>query len=168
MLAMEITMAELSFGPSAGSVDAGTVMPDCGISAGTQILTLSGAKPVEFIAPGDRVITRAGARTVTGVEIAVVKNAHVIRISAGVLGKDRPEADMVVPPTQPLLIRDWRARALTGVDQAVMLAGRLVDGDYIRAEIVAEARLVTLRFAEPQVIYAGGLELGCDPVTPGT
>ncbi|WP_168219773.1 Hint domain-containing protein [Pseudotabrizicola formosa] len=167
-MAAEIPMAELSFGPSAGSVEAGTRLPVCGVSAGTIILTLSGATPIEFIAPGDRVITRAGARTVTGVEIAVVKDARVIRISAGVLGKDRPEADLTVPPTQPLVIRDWRARALTGADQAVMAAGRLVDGDYIRAETVAEARLVTLRFAEPQVIYAGGLELACDPGISGT
>ncbi|MFN4153683.1 MAG: Hint domain-containing protein [Paracoccaceae bacterium] len=156
-------MADLSRGTTAGPVDAGTEMPVCGIAAGTPILTLSGVMPVEFVAPGDRVITRAGARTVTAVEIAVVKDARVIRISAGVLGKDRPEADTHVAPRQPLLIRDWRAKALLGADQAVMTAERLVDGDYIRAETLPQARLVTIRFADPQVIYAAGLELGCDP-----
>lgn len=167
MLAAEIMMAELSLGPSAGTVDASTDMPVCGIAAGTVVLTLSGAMPVEFVAPGDRVITRAGARTVTAVEIAVVPQAQVIRISAGVLGKDRPEADVIVTPRQPLLIRDWRAKALTGVDQAVMRADRLIDGDYIRTETVAEARLVTLRFADPQVIFAAGLELCCEAAIPG-
>lgn len=163
MLAAEIAMAELMIGPSAGMVDASLQMPVCGIAAGTPVLTLSGTMPIEYIAPGDRVITRSGARSVTGVDIAVVADARIIRISAGVLGKDRPEADMIVTPSQPLLIRDWRAKALTGVDQALMTAERLVDGDYIRSESLPQARLVTLRFAEPQVIYAGGLELHCDP-----
>ncbi len=156
-------MADMALGTAAGRVTAGTRMPTCGLAAGTPVLTLMGAMPVEFLAPGDRVITRAGARIVTAVEIAVVKDAPMIRVSEGVLGKDRPQADMLVTPSQPILIRDWRARALTGVDQAVMTAERLVDGDYIRPETVAEARIVTLRFAEAQVIYAAGLELGCAP-----
>ena len=141
-------------------------MPLCGIAAGTMILTLKGAIPVEFVAPGDKVITRAGARAVTAVEIAVVKNAQVIRISEGVLGKDRPEADMIVAPQQPLLLRDWRAKALSGVDQAVMRADKLVDGTYISTQTVAEARIVTLHFANPQVIFAAGLELGCETALP--
>ncbi|MBN2630723.1 MAG: Hint domain-containing protein [Rhodobacteraceae bacterium] len=156
-------MAEMTLGAAVGTINAGTNMPTCGIAAGTTVLTLKGAVPVECISPGDRVITRMGARTVTAVEIAVVQNARVIRISEGVLGKDRPEADTTVSPKQPILIRDWRAKALMGVDQAVMAAERLVDGDYIRAEVLAEARIVTLRFDGAQVIYAAGLELGCEP-----
>ena len=154
-------MSELALGTTAGPVNASTMMPSGGMSAGTIVLTLSGAMPVEFIAPGDKVITRAGARSVVAVDIAVVQNARMIRICEGVLGRDRPEADTMVVPTQPILIRDWRAKAMTGVDQAVMTAERLVDGDYIRVEAVPEARIVTLRFADDQVIYAAGLELGC-------
>ncbi len=162
MAALEIILAEMTLGTAAGTINAGTEMPICGIAAGTTILTLMGAVPVEFVSPGDRVITRAGARVVTAVEIAVVSNARVIRICEGVLGKDRPAADTVVSPTQPILIRDWRAKALAGVDQAVIAAERLIDGEYIRAEVLAEARIVTLRFDAAQVIYAAGLELGCE------
>ncbi|MFN7224357.1 MAG: Hint domain-containing protein [Paracoccaceae bacterium] len=157
-------MAEMTLGTAAGTVTAGTDMPTCGIVAGTVVLTLMGAMPVEFVSPGDRIITRAGARTVTSVEIAVVKDARMIRISEGVLGKDRPEADTIVTPSQPIVIRDWRAKALAGIDQAVMAAERLADGEYIRAEVMAEARIVTLRFADAQTIYAAGLELGCEAV----
>ncbi|NEX44824.1 Hint domain-containing protein [Pseudotabrizicola algicola] len=159
-------MADLTQGMTAGRVDAGTTMPQCGIASGTMILTLAGVMPVEFIAPGDKVITRSGARTVTAVEIAVVQDAQVIRISQGVLGKDRPEADMHVSPRQPLLIRDWRAKAMSGLVRAVMAAERLVDGEYIRLETLPEARMVTLHFADPQVIFAGGLELGCETSPP--
>ena len=164
MTTQDTLMTELSLGLSAGTVTAGTQMPTCGMVAGTTVLTLSGAMPVEFVAPGDRMITRAGARTVMAVDIAVVNDARVIRVREGVLGKDRPEADTMVAPKQPVLIRDWRAKAMVGLDQAVMTAERLVDGTYISAELLHEARIVTLRFAEPHVIFAAGLELGCEAV----
>lgn len=143
-------------------------MPRCGLVAGSPVLTLSGVQPVEAISPGDRVITRNGARTVLAVEVSVLAHNRVVRISEGVLGKDRPEADVLVAPGQPILIRDWRAKALAGADQAVMAAQRLCDGAYIRAEELDEIRIVSLRFAAPEVIYSAGLELGCDAVQDNT
>lgn len=139
-----------------------STMPRCGIAAGAPVLTLSGVQPVEFISVGDRVITRNGARTVKAVEISVIRNDHVIRISEGVLGKDRPEADLLVAPNQPILIRDWRAKALAGATQAVVAAAKLADGEYIRKEAQEEIRIVSLRFEGPEVIYVAGLELGCE------
>jgi len=136
-----------------------------GITAGTLVLTLDGELPVQFLAPGDRVITRSGARAIEAVEVTVVRGAEMIRITASALGHDRPETDLFVAPTQPILVRDWRARALYGTDSAMVEAHRLADGDYIRRETVAEVRVFTLRFATPEVIYAGGLELACDPET---
>lgn len=158
-------MVEMTFGLTAGGIRKTETMPRCGLAAGTTVLTLSGAMPVDFVAPGDRIITRAGARTVTGVEISVLRNARVVRISEGVLGKDRPEADMIVSPEQPILIRDWRAKAIAGLDQAVMAAEKLADGEYIKVEVMDEVHLVTLQFADAQVIYAAGLEVGCEAAT---
>ncbi len=43
--------------------------PECGLASGTIIYTTEGALPVEFLIPGDRVITRAGARVLQGVVI---------------------------------------------------------------------------------------------------
>ena len=134
---------------------------DHGLAIGTPVLTLEGILPVEYLAPGDRIVTRAGARKLLAIEVACVQNARVIRISAGVLAVDRPAEDMIVTPDQPILIRDWRAKALTGSAAALIPAARLVDGAYIRAEVVAELRLYTLRFEEDVVIYAGDLELAC-------
>ncbi len=160
-------MAEMTFAKTAGSILATQTLPRCGVAFGTQVLTLRGPVAVETVAPGDRLITRNGARTVVAVEIATVAEAKVVKISEGVLGKDRPEADIFVAPGQPVLIRDWRAKAMTGVDQAVMSAERLADGDYIRMETVSDLQFVTLRFADDQVIYAAGLELGCEMTAPG-
>lgn len=131
------------------------------IALGTPVLTLDGALPVEFLNIGDRVLTRAGVRRLHSIEITVVKTARVIRIAQDTLGVDRPEADLIVTPDQPILIRDWRAKALYGTDAAMVPAARLADGEYIRSEVLAEVRLFTLHFAEDAVIYAGGLELAC-------
>lgn len=159
-------MAELGKTISAGPVDVGTRMPACGIACGTPILTLAGVLPVECIAPGDKVITRAGARIVTAVDLAVVPEARVIRVAQGAFGPNRPAGDLHLSPRQPLLIRDWRDRAMAGLVRAVMPAEHLVDGGAICAETLPQARMITLHFADPQVVFAGGLELGCGPATP--
>lgn len=132
-----------------------------GIIAGATVLTLDGDLPVQFLAPGDRVITRSGARTLRAIEVVILTDAPMIRISASALGHDRPVDDMFVAPDQPILIRDWRAKALYGAQTAMVPASQLADGDYIRAELVTEARLFTLYFDADVVIYAGGLELAC-------
>ncbi len=144
-----------------GLKTADAVTLDHGIALGTAILTLDGDLPVEFLAPGDRILTRSGARRLRAVEVTVVRNARVIRIAAGTLGMGRPGDDMVVSPDQPILIRDWRAKALYGAATAMVPAARLADGDYIRAEVMDEVRFYTLRLDADEVIYAGGLELAC-------
>ncbi|MBP9185387.1 MAG: Hint domain-containing protein [Fuscovulum sp.] len=147
-----------TFDAAATVVDA---VPLQGITAGTPVLTLEGELPVQFLAPGDRVITRSGTKVLTDIQVTVLCGAEMVRISASALGHDRPEADLFVAPGQPILVRDWRAKALYGRDVAMVEAQRLADGDYIRRETVAEVRLFTLRFGRDEVIYAGGLELAC-------
>ena len=141
-----------------------TAVLDHGLACGTTVLTLDGILPVEFLSPGDRIVTRDGAQRLASIEVTVVQNARVIRISEGTLGIDRPEGDMVVSPDQPIMIRDWRAKAMFGTKAAMVPAARLVDGAYIRAEVLPQVRFYTLRFANDAVIYAGGLELACAPV----
>jgi hypothetical protein len=63
-------------------------------------------------------------------------------------------------------MREWRAKALFGTAQSIVpaaqLAAHLADGQHMRPEIMAEARLYTLVFETATVIYAGGLELACE------
>ncbi len=42
-----------------------------GILSGTRVLTLDGELPVQFLCPGDRIITRSGARVLRGVEMRI-------------------------------------------------------------------------------------------------
>lgn len=137
--------------------------PVCGIASGTVLATLDGLMPVDFLEPGDRVVTRAGMRVIREVRVHRY-SGPAVTITASALGHDRPEHDLTLPAAIPILIRDWRAGAIFGQDQAMVPAERLVDGEYISAGRVAGLRLYDLRFDEAEVIYAEGVELCCEAV----
>lgn len=135
-----------------------------GMAQGTAVLTAEGLLPVEYLAPGDRIITRDGLRVLVDVAVHVMVG-DVVRIGASSQGHARPQDDVILGCDQALLIRDWRARALYGVAQAMVPVARMLDGELIRREQVAGLRMYVLEFASPQVVYAGGLEVGCDAVS---
>lgn len=138
--------------------------PPCTLAAlemavGTCVLTLDGAIPVEFLNPGDRILTRNGARTLRATRARTVADCPMIRVRDTGHTHNVDVADVMLTADQPVLVRDWRARALTGQDHAMIPAGRLVDGETMRRETVASQRVVRLEFDAPVVIYAGNLEL---------
>ncbi|MCB6176960.1 Hint domain-containing protein [Rhodobacter sp. Har01] len=138
--------------------------PAAGIAAGTPVLTLDGELPVQFLVPGDRVVTRSGARVLCGIGVATFRDADLLRVNAAALGAafDKPSHHHIAC-SQPLRLHDWRARALFGREVAVVAAERLADGEYMHREQVSEACLFTLHFEQPEIIYAGGQELACAP-----
>jgi hypothetical protein len=140
--------------------------PAPGVLAGTTVLTLDGMLPVEFLTPGDRIVTRAGARLLTSISVVARKQVDLVRIRASTIGHDRPEQDLYLSPGQPVIIRDWRAQALYGVPVAAIPAARLADGEFVCLETHRDVRLFTLRFDEDEVIYAEGLELACPAFLP--
>jgi hypothetical protein len=146
-----------------GSIIAQAVVLNEGLLAGTTIMTLAGAVAVERIKVGDRVITRSGARAVRDVQNLLLPSAKLVRIAASALGTDQPAEDMHVAFDQGLHIHDWRAKALRGVDQAIILAKDLLDGEYIRAQTVICASLYRLAFDKPEIIFANGVEVTCTP-----
>ena len=140
--------------------------PAPGMLAGSRVRTLEGVLPVEYLMPGDRIVTRAGARRLVSVSVAVRKMVRLVRIRASTMGHDRPDQDLLLSPDQPVTIRDWRAEALYGAPVAAIPAARLADGEFICVETHRSARLFTLRFDDEEVIYAEGLELACPAFLP--
>ncbi len=141
----------------------GAAGAEAGIAAGTVILTLDGALPVDFIEPGDRIVTRDGMRVVR--EVAVRRwSGPAMRIAAGALGEGRPEQDLVLPAATPVLLRDGWARLPGGARQAVVPLGRLADGARIAPVTALSLRLYELRFDTGQVVFAEGLEIACPAV----
>lgn len=132
-----------------------------GITSGTQVLTAMGAVAVEALSEGSRIITRdAGMAILRRIE-RLESDCDVVRIRAGSLGHDRPEHDTDLPANQKILIRDWRAQALTGQKQALMRVGRLEDGEFLKTLPTAKRVFHRLRFDSDHIIYADGLELFC-------
>ncbi|MEI4195520.1 Hint domain-containing protein [Roseovarius sp. E0-M6] len=130
-----------------------------GVPAGSIILTMSGESPVEHVMAGDRVITRdAGAAVVRNVLRRKV-TCRAVKILAGSLGDTRPDCDVILPEEQPVLVRDWRAKALFGLREATVRAGALVDGEYITALGEVELEVILLVFDEAHVLYVDGLEV---------
>lgn len=130
-----------------------------GVMPGSLILTLDGEIPVEHLLPGDRIITRdTGTAVLRAIHRRQVMT-RAVRITAGSLGDTRPDRDVTLPEDQQVLVRDWRAKALFGLRQAVVRAGALVDGEFILALGEQPMALFELEFDTPHVLYIDGLEL---------
>lgn len=145
------------------SVATQTMSDTQGIALGSSILTLEGEMPVEFLSPGDRVITRDTGMAVLKSVRAVKLRSEMIAIMGGSLGHNKPEDDTLLPAGQKVLLRDWRAEALYGKPQALATARELVDGEFIRSVGTREVTLYILEFDAPHILYVDGLELACEP-----
>ena len=130
------------------------------IAQGARVMTLDGALPVEFLSPGDRVVTRSGAMRLRAIEMRVVPGP-MIRIAASGLGDGRPDRPLLLAPATPVLLRGWRARAIFGAPQALVAVARLVNGDDVTRVSGDELRCFVLGFDTAQVIYVDGVEVGC-------
>lgn len=134
-------------------------VPEVGFLPGTILLTQDGEMPVEFLSPGDRIISRdcgfVSLRHIT----RAPQTVRAIRFAAGSLGDTRPDCDLILPAGQPVLIRDWRAQALFGTSQAMVRADALVDGEFICDLGPRDMPLFQLHFDTAHVLYAGGLEV---------
>ena len=137
--------------------------PTGGLVAGTVVLTADGAIPVEFLEPGDRIVTRnAGMARLCAVRVSQCRGAFV-QIGAGLLGGSRPETVTVLPAGQTLLLRGDKAMRLTGQPSAMIAAGNLPAGPGITRFERIEMTVIHLIFADPHLVYADGLELLCLP-----
>lgn len=135
-----------------------------GLVATTVVRTLEGEIPVEFLSPGDRVITRrAGAAALCAIEIDEVQEPAV-EFTSGALDQSVPEAPVILPASQLVLLRNWRAQVMFGQPQAVTPAGMLVDHGIILDRGMRTLTLFRLIFDRDHVIYAGGLELTSAPI----
>lgn len=135
-----------------------------GILTGTTIRTPDGEVPIEDLSPGDLVTTRnSGAVSLIAVEWDTVFE-QTVEFTPGAIGRDIPQTDLLLPASQPILLRDWRADVIFGQPQAIAPAGLLVDHGLILDRGEQELNLHRLVFERDQIIYAAGLELTSEPI----
>lgn len=152
-------MSRISTGPVR---DGRAFLTSCGngIGLGTGVLTAEGELPVEFLEPGDRIVTfDHGLARLERIEVRMVPAEAALRIRPSVLDPNGDGRDFILSARQQLLLRDWRARILFNRPIALVAAEQLIDGAHVaRLDSAAPVRLFRLVFKDRQhlVEAAGG------------
>lgn len=144
-----------------------TVQP--GLPGKTRILTLSGAIPIERLQVGERIIARkTGATTLLGIE-RISRMTDLIAFHRLAVEGAGGLMTTILPAEQPVFLRDWRAQAIFGAEQALVAAHRLVDEEFVTRRVPQKMDLFHLHFDAPQIVYVEGMELGAgSPASPET
>lgn len=131
------------------------------LPAGSRILTARGEALIETLEPGMRVITRDHGMSVVRdvIRLEVERGAPMIRIPANAMGQGKPERDVLLPPDQPVVLRDWRAKTIFRAKEARVAAQRLIDGTVIRPDVSDGGTVWCLVLDTPSALYVDGLEL---------
>lgn len=150
----------------AGRYDMASFVP-C-FAAGTLILTETGERPVEALAVGDLIQTRdhglqpirwCGTRRLGIVELQANPRLLPITITAGALGPNQPQQDLIVSPQHRILVRSSIAMRMFGTNELLVPARQLLDlpGIGICAD-VTEITYVHLMFDQHEVLISNGAE----------
>ncbi|SDO04762.1 Hint domain-containing protein [Lutimaribacter pacificus] len=146
---------------STGQTDTGFVTVDsipCFV-AGTLIRTPTGDVPVDWLQPGDPVMTRDEGpqplRWIGRRKVAAIGAFAPICIRAGTFG---PHHELWVSPEHRILIRDSLAELLFGEAEVLVAAKHLVNDATVRRIETGEVEYFHLMFDRHQVVFSEGLE----------
>lgn len=145
-------------------------------TAGTQIMTADGERPIEELAAGDMVLTVdagfqpirwIGSRKIRSPELACFSKLRPIRIRAGALGDARPAQDLLVSQQHRILLRGLiqhkmfnsyeilvAAKHLLALD-GVEMVDDLVEVEYFHM-LLDRHQIVWSNSAASETLYAGG------------
>jgi len=133
-----------------------------GLVAGTLVRTVDGDIPVEFLLAGDRIETRSnGPVELRGTSVIEARDIDLVTIERGAqeTGHRHSARPLLVPASQQVMVRDWRAVLIQGTDAMLTPASSLVDDLLVTRHRHASVRLIRLHFDTPQVFWADGIEV---------
>jgi len=144
-----------------------TIVP-C-FTPGTNILTPDGPVAIELLETGDRVITRdhgvqvirwIGATTLSAGYIAARPDLRPVLIRKGALGVDLPEQDLRLSRQHRVLVRDWRAEVMFGVEGGVLVPAHSLcnDSTVLQERPSRDVTYIHMAFDDHEVVYADGVE----------
>jgi Hint domain-containing protein/VWA domain-containing protein len=136
---------------------------------GTQILTPDGPVAIETLEAGDRVITRdhgvrpirwIGATSLSPGYIAARPALRPVLIRQGALGENVPQQDLRLSRQHRILVRDWRAEVMFGVEGGVLVPAFSLcnDSTVIEERPTEEVTYIHMAFDNHEVVYADGVE----------
>lgn len=134
---------------------------------GTMILTPDGPRDVASLVEGDKVQTKdngsaellwIGTRRVTGARLQVMPALCPVRLRAGALDRDVPDAGLLVSPDHRMVLRGARARALFGADEVLVTARDLVnDHSIIFDHSVRDVTYIHMMLPQHEIVFANGV-----------
>ncbi len=135
-------------------------------TAGTQIETAAGPRPVESLLPGDLVNTRdhglqslrwIGQRRISLADQILTPALRPVRLAAGSMGPDLPQREVMVSPQHRVLIDNPQAEMLFGEPEVLVAALHLVDDVSVTQPYLADVTYVHLLFDRHEVVQTSGL-----------
>lgn len=134
---------------------------------GTMIMTPTGAKDVASLVEGDVVQTAdngsaevlwLGNRRVSGARMKAIPSLTPVRLRAGALDKDVPDAGLLVSPDHRMVLRGPNARALYNCDEVLVTARDLVnDHTIIRDYALREVTYIHMMLPQHEIVFANGV-----------
>ncbi|WP_296420803.1 Hint domain-containing protein [Pseudooctadecabacter sp.] len=135
---------------------------------GTMIRTEDGVMPVEAIREGIKVQTKdngcqevlwTGSRRITGARLYAMPHLCPIRLRAGSLDNDVPDAGLLVSPDHRVMVKGARARALFNTDEVLVTARDLVNDQSIYVDrSMRELEYIHMLMPQHEVVFANGVE----------
>ncbi|WP_417275300.1 Hint domain-containing protein [Celeribacter halophilus] len=133
-------------------------------AAGTMLRTASGLRAVEDLSPGDLVWTADhGMQPVrwvgkSRVDLTRAPDLAPIEIQKGALGADAPSQPVCVSPQHRVLVTGHSVELYAGLEEALVPAHRLVNGENIRQKIeMTEVTYVHVMFNRHELLDSCGL-----------
>ncbi|MDX1780868.1 MAG: Hint domain-containing protein [Thalassovita sp.] len=132
---------------------------------GTLIATPQGARMVEDLKEGDKVITRdngiqeirwIGARRMNGIELAREPKLQPILIRKGALGNGLPQRDMMVSPNHRVLVTNEKVNLYFNETEVLAAAKHLVGLDGIHKVNVVGTTYIHFMFDQHEVVLSDG------------
>ncbi len=134
---------------------------------GTMIQTPDGPRDVASLVEGDFVQTAdngcaeilwLGDRRITGARMKAIPTLTPVRLRAGALDKDVPDAGLLVSPDHRIVLRGARARTLYNADEVLVTARDLInDHSIIRDHGQREVTYIHMMLPKHEVVFANGV-----------
>lgn len=126
-----------------------------GFGQGVLVMTQAGELPVEWLALGDKVVTRdhglqpvlwIGHITIPGEWLAAHPKRAPLQVQPGALGHAVPGEATVLTPATRTLLTGWQVELHAGTNAALAKIGDLSDGEVIRPAFSPESGLRPMRY----------------------
>ena len=134
---------------------------------GTTLMTDEGAQPVDWICPGDRIMTRdhgfqralwVGRTVISAGRLKSTPSLQPIRIAANSINAQTPARDLLLSPGHRVLLKSHRIELLFGVDEAFAPI-KSVENDREVAQILPDHEIsyYHVLFENHEIVLAEGL-----------